>query len=38
VPVLVLPRAEVDRVPRAFQEASPPGAVPVRILLHSFLI
>lgn len=38
VPVLVLPRAEVDRVPRAFGEASPPGVVPVRILLHSFLI
>jgi hypothetical protein len=39
VPVLVLPpRAEVDRVPRAFDEASPAAAVPMRILLHSFLI
>jgi hypothetical protein len=38
VPVLLLPRAEVYRVPRADAHVSPPGAVPVRILLHSFLI
>lgn len=38
VPVLVLPRAEVYGVPRAVAQVSPPGAVPVRILLHSFLI
>lgn len=38
VPVLVLPRAELYRVPRAVDEPSSPGAVPVRILLHSFLI
>jgi hypothetical protein len=38
VPVLVVPRAEVSRVPRAVAQVSPPGAVPVRILLHSFLI
>jgi hypothetical protein len=38
VPVLALPRAEVYRVPRAVAHVSPPGAVPVRILLHSFLI
>ena len=37
VPVLVLPRAEVC-VPRAVAEVSPPRAVPVRILLHSFLV
>jgi len=37
-PVLVRPRAEVYRVPRAAHEPSPPGAPPVRILLHSFLI
>lgn len=38
VPVLVLPRAEVYRMPRAVDRLSPPGAVPVRILLHSFLV
>jgi hypothetical protein len=38
VPVLILPRAEVYPVPRAVDEPSPPGGVPVRILLHSFLI
>ena len=38
VPVLFLPRAEVYRVPRAVVHVSPSGAVPVRILLHSFLI
>lgn len=38
VPVLVLPRADVSGVPRAVVHAAPPGAVPVRILLHSFLI
>lgn len=38
VPVLLLARAEVDRVQRAADPVSPPGAVPVRILLHSFLI
>lgn len=37
-PVLFLARAEVDRVPRAADPVSPPGAVPVRILLHSFRI
>jgi hypothetical protein len=37
-PILVLPRYELHRVPRAVAELSPPGAVPVRILLHSFLI
>lgn len=38
LPVLVLSRAEPYRVPRAVAQLSPPGAVPVRILLHSFLI
>ena len=38
LPLLVLPRAEVYRLPRAMAEVSPRGAVPVRILLHSFLI
>lgn len=38
VPLLVLPRAEVYGVPRAVARLSPRGAVPVRILLHSFLI
>jgi hypothetical protein len=38
VAVLVLPRVEAYRLPRAVAELSPPGAVPVRILLHSFLI
>ena len=38
VPLLVLPRAEVYRLPRTMAEVSPPGAIPVRILLHSFLI
>jgi hypothetical protein len=38
VPLLVLPRAAVYGVPRAVAQVSPPGAVPVRILLHSFLI
>jgi hypothetical protein len=38
VAVLVLPRVETYRVPRAVAELSPPRAVPVRILLHSFLI
>jgi hypothetical protein len=38
VPVLVLPRAERHRVPTSIDEPSPPGGVPVRILLHSFLI
>jgi hypothetical protein len=37
-PVLILPRAEIYRAPRAVDEPSPPGGVPVRILLHSFLI
>jgi hypothetical protein len=35
---LVLPRGEPNRVPRSVAELSPPGVVPVRILLHSFLI
>ena len=38
VPVLVLPRAELYRVPRSVAEVSLSRAVPVRILLHSFLI
>jgi hypothetical protein len=38
VVLLVLPRAEPSRVPRSVAELSPPGTVPVRILLHSFLI
>jgi hypothetical protein len=38
VPILVLPRAEAYHVPRVVADVSPPGAVPVRILLHSFLI
>lgn len=38
VPVLVLARAEVDRAPCAADPVSPPGTVPIRILLHSFLI
>lgn len=38
VPLLILPRAEVYHSPRAMVDASPPGAVPVRIVLHSFLI
>jgi hypothetical protein len=37
-PVLVVPRAARYRVPCAIDEPSPPGAVPVRILLHSYLI
>jgi hypothetical protein len=37
VPVLVLPRAGVYRVPRAVPDVPLP-AVPVRVLLHSFLI
>jgi hypothetical protein len=37
-PVLVLPRAQLDRAPGAVARVSPPGIVPVRILLHSFLI
>jgi hypothetical protein len=38
VPVLVLPRIVRYRVPDDIAYVSPPGAVPVRILLHSFLI
>jgi hypothetical protein len=38
VPVLVLPRAGVYHVPRAVVHVSPSGAVPVRILLHSFQV
>ncbi|HSA90415.1 MAG TPA: hypothetical protein VLF42_11000 [Burkholderiales bacterium] len=37
-PVLLLARADADRVPRAADPVSPPGAVPLRILLHCFLI
>jgi hypothetical protein len=38
VPVLVLPRLVQYRLPSDLAYISPPGAVPVRILLHSFLI
>ena len=38
VPVLLLLRAERHRVPRAIDDPSRPGAVPLRIFLHSFLI
>ncbi len=37
-PVLVLKPAATARVPRTISDPSPPGAVPIRILLHSFLI
>ena len=37
-PVLVLPPAPIARLPRLFTADSPPGEVPIRILLHSFLI
>jgi|SRR6266850_2227740 len=37
-PVLVLPPAPIVRMPRLITEDSPPGEVPIRILLHSFLI
>ena len=37
-PVLVLPPAPIARKPRLLAEDSPPGEVPIRILLHSFLI
>src|SRR2546427_2339482 len=37
-PVLVLPPAPIARMPRLFTADSPPGEVPIRILLHSFLI
>ena len=37
-PVLVLPPAPIARMPRLITEYSPPGEVPIRILLHSFLI
>ena len=37
-PVLVLPPAPIARTPRLLAEDSPPGEVPIRILLHSFLI
>jgi hypothetical protein len=38
VSVLLLPRLERYRLPNDLAYVSPPGAVPVRILLHSFLI
>ena len=37
-PVLVLKPAATARVPRTISDPSPPGGVPIRILLHSFLI
>src|SRR3989475_13023563 len=37
-PVLVLKPAATARVPRTISDPSPPGEVPIRILLHSFLI
>ena len=38
VPVLVVPRIDPGAVPRTGLESPPPGTVPPRILLHSFLI
>jgi len=37
-PVLVLKPAATARAPRTISDPSPPGEVPIRILLHSFLI
>lgn len=37
-PALYLPRMGLRAVPRTGLDAPPPGAVPRRILLHSFLI